>query len=98
MIRKTIILCIKGYQKFISPKKGFTCAHSKLHGGTGCSGAVIKIIQEVPLVQWKEKISNRFESCKQSSMELKKERSKKEGKCSKCLPDIEDCGDCGDIF
>lgn len=29
---------VRDYQQYISPYKGFSCAHSKLHEGSSCSG------------------------------------------------------------
>ncbi|MGB6170093.1 MAG: membrane protein insertion efficiency factor YidD, partial [Geitlerinemataceae cyanobacterium] len=28
---------VRGYQKYLSPHKGFSCAYRKLHGGVSCS-------------------------------------------------------------
>lgn len=103
MIKNTCIFGIKLYQKFISPKKGYRCAHSVLHGDTGCSGAVIKIIENNSIFSWKNLISKRFEDCKLANIELKKD--KKNGKCRKCknnalgegCDNCSDCGDCADI-
>lgn len=111
MLRFLFILPIKGYQKFISPKKGYRCAYSVKNGGTGCSGAVIEIIEKASIFEWRSLIKERFEGCKKASESLKKE--KKTGKCKgscksgkdsakrNCDPsdaiDCFDCGDCGDI-
>lgn len=38
MVSQLALGAIWGYQRFLSPYKGFRCAHSVLHGGTGCSG------------------------------------------------------------
>lgn len=32
------------YGRYLSPHKGFRCAHAALHGGPGCSGAVADIL------------------------------------------------------
>jgi len=89
MIKMTLIYGIKLYQKFISPKKGYRCAHSVVHGGTGCSGAVIKIIKENSFFSWRNLINKRFADCKQANIQHKKDKKEKNG-CKKCLPDFED--------
>jgi putative component of membrane protein insertase Oxa1/YidC/SpoIIIJ protein YidD len=38
MVSQIALGAIWGYQRWISPRKGWRCAHSVLHGGTGCSG------------------------------------------------------------
>lgn len=92
MIRYLSIACIKLYQKFISPKKGYRCAHSVLHGGTGCSGAVIQIINENSIFSWRKLIKQRFSDCKSASKELK-EKKKNKNCLKKC--DISDaCDSC----
>ena len=72
MIKNICVFGIKLYQRFISPKKGYRCAHSVLHGDTGCSGAVIKIIENNSIFSWKNLISKRFEECKLANIQLKK--------------------------
>jgi putative component of membrane protein insertase Oxa1/YidC/SpoIIIJ protein YidD len=51
------ILLIKFYQRFISPYKGFRCAHA-------CSEAVKKIIQEHGVFSSRTRISQRFSVCR----------------------------------
>lgn len=107
MIRKLPISIIKIYQKYISPKKGYRCAHSILHGGTGCSGAVIEIIQKESVFKWRKKIKNRFLNCKNANIKLKKTNNdkKKKSKCDGSCRHADctfidspffDCGDIGD--
>ena len=31
------LACIRGYQKYLSPRKGFSCPHRLVHGGASCS-------------------------------------------------------------
>lgn len=34
------------YQRWLSPHKGFRCAHAALYGGLFCSGAIARIIEQ----------------------------------------------------
>lgn len=34
------------YQRWLSPHKGFCCAHAALYGGPSCSAAIAQTIQE----------------------------------------------------
>jgi len=66
-----LIAAINGYQKRISPHKGWRCAYGKLHGGTGCSGFVKNAIREhgwqaaVPMAR------ERFQQCKLAGVQLR---------------------------
>lgn len=40
------LLFIRFYQRFISPRKGFRCAHAAFFGGASCSGAIYNLILE----------------------------------------------------
>ncbi|BDX08547.1 hypothetical protein MACH26_40680 [Planctobacterium marinum] len=85
---KTIsILAIRIYQKFLSPYKGFRCAHAALYKGDSCSNAVLKIIEQQGLVRGYCLIRQRFNDCKAAHVVLveKKDKDKKEkGKWYDC--------------
>jgi putative component of membrane protein insertase Oxa1/YidC/SpoIIIJ protein YidD len=88
MLRFFIRLGIKGYQKFISPRKGYRCAYSVRHGGSGCSGAVLQIIEENSIFTWRKLIKERFSNCKIAYEEIKKEKKRRKNKkCDSCEPD-----------
>lgn len=42
--RQIAIACIGGYQRYLSPHKGFVCAHRRLHGGDSCSQYVKTVL------------------------------------------------------
>jgi putative component of membrane protein insertase Oxa1/YidC/SpoIIIJ protein YidD len=65
------------YQKHLSPRKGFRCAHSLEHGGPGCSGAVLQILETHGLFGGFRQIGERFISCEESAQQ-RKEREKKQ--------------------
>jgi putative component of membrane protein insertase Oxa1/YidC/SpoIIIJ protein YidD len=76
--------CIKFYQKFISPHKGFRCAYGVLHGGKSCSGSVIDIINKHGVFSF-SKIRGQFQACHHSyetliSQEKEKDKKKKKDK------------------
>ena len=94
---------IRFYQKLISPRKGYRCAHSLEHGGPGCSGAVLEILEEHGLWHGYGLISQRFADCSDSAEKRRKREEKRrnkgkgcgreDGKCRPELPYL-DCGDC----
>lgn len=71
------IAAIKGYQKWLSPHKGFRCAHAALNGGTSCSSAVIEILESFPYREWNSEIRQRFHDCKSASLVLNTDANQK---------------------
>lgn len=58
------LLAIRGYQRWLSPLKGFRCAHAVLHGGPGCSGYVASAIRARGLWGAAGAIRQRFQECR----------------------------------
>lgn len=54
---------INFYQKFISPYKGFNCAHRVATGEVGCSGYGKKVISRFGLVKGIKLLNRRFYDC-----------------------------------
>lgn len=71
------------YQRHISPRKGFRCAHATHFGGDSCSGAIKKIILKDGLISGRKKIKNRFTQCSYAYqiIKSKQEDKKEERKC-----------------
>ncbi|WP_104402380.1 membrane protein insertion efficiency factor YidD [Vibrio penaeicida] len=79
-MRYLAVVLIRFYQRFISPYKGFRCAHACLHQGDSCSEAVKKIIQEHGVFSSRTRISQRFSACKVANDTLKRDKRKKKDK------------------
>ena len=62
---------IRFYQRRLSPRKGFCCAHAALHGGESCSGAVARIIREDGLRAGQPRIAARFAACREAHRALR---------------------------
>jgi putative component of membrane protein insertase Oxa1/YidC/SpoIIIJ protein YidD len=68
--RRASVAAINGYQKHISPRKGFACAHRVLYGDVSCSQYIKQAIaQEGFRVGWL-KSRDRFQACKQANQIL----------------------------
>jgi putative component of membrane protein insertase Oxa1/YidC/SpoIIIJ protein YidD len=97
-------LAIRLYQRRISPHKGFRCAYSNTHGGPGCSGAVLSILEDKGLISGWGLIKQRFLSCESAAKEREEERKKRKdkpasgsdrsGPCGFGAVDACDVGDC----
>ncbi|MEM7746456.1 MAG: membrane protein insertion efficiency factor YidD [Paracoccaceae bacterium] len=55
--------CIRLYQRWVSPLKGFRCAYSARHGGPGCSGFAAEQIKRVGIWRAVPKIVARLRLC-----------------------------------
>ena len=64
--------CIVVYQKFISPYKGFRCAHATLHEGLSCSEYGKRSIQQHGVIEGVFLLKTRFEECSLAAAEMKR--------------------------
>ncbi len=69
--RSTAAALISGYQKHISPRKGFSCAYRVLHGGESCSHYIKRSILEQGLIEAIHLSKQRFQACKAANQILK---------------------------
>ena len=89
-MKTLVIALIICYQKFISPYKGFRCAHAVLHRGDSCSEAVKKIVRDKGPFGGCQDIRARFRACKDANEVLIRNRQRRRGQnhCDDC-PDGE---------
>lgn len=72
---------ISGYQRLLSPHKGFCCAHRVLHGHASCSQAIKLLILRYGLVRGWPLVIERFKACEGAYLVLMaKAREGKESK------------------
>ncbi|MEJ6389274.1 membrane protein insertion efficiency factor YidD [Gymnodinialimonas ulvae] len=71
MVSQIALGAIWGYQRYISPRKGWRCAHSVLHGGTGCSGFAKFAIRDHGLWSALPLVRARFRACREASHTLR---------------------------
>lgn len=62
------------YQRQISPRKGYRCAHARLHGGAGCSGFARDAIAQHGLRAATPLVRTRFGECKLAARTLRNEK------------------------
>jgi putative component of membrane protein insertase Oxa1/YidC/SpoIIIJ protein YidD len=72
--RKLSTGAITEYQKYLSPHKGFSCAHRLLYGGESCSQYIKRVITEEGLSVALVKARPRFQACKQANLLLRSRR------------------------
>ncbi|MEJ2423021.1 MAG: membrane protein insertion efficiency factor YidD [Candidatus Thiodiazotropha sp.] len=69
-----VVIAISGYQRYISPHKGFCCAHRKMTGEMSCSEFVKQESIHNGLGSWRT-IFQRFELCKESARYLSEHKA-----------------------
>lgn len=75
MLSQVALGGIWAYQRYLSPRKGFRCAHSVLHGGTGCSGFAKFAIRDHGIWRALPLIRARFAECGQAHATLMERRA-----------------------
>ena len=68
--RRCVDRAILGYQRHLSPRKGFTCAHLVARGGQSCSAAVRGIIAQRGVMRGIIPTMLRFAACYRAAMML----------------------------
>ena len=62
---------VRGYQRYISPYKGFRCAHYQLHRETSCSGHFRDLLSQYGLSEALRLFPRRLVECQDAYFELK---------------------------
>lgn len=73
-VRYAVAGTISGYQRWISPYKGFHCAHWTLHGGESCSAFGKRMVVEQGLLGFFRGMRARFADCRRSAEALRARR------------------------
>jgi uncharacterized protein len=77
MLSRLALAAIGGYQRHLSPRKGYACAYRIAHGGTGCSGFAKDAIARDGLFRAIPAIRQRFADCRDAADELQEEKRKR---------------------
>ena len=73
LTRRSATSLISFYQRYISPHKGFRCAHRVYHGGQSCSGYAKTVVQQHGLGAAIPLIRQRFSACGQAARMMRSE-------------------------
>lgn len=69
--RQLAIACIGGYQRYLSPYKGFAYAHRRLHGGDSCSQYIKTLLTQQGVIATLKASPERFQACRDAHQTLK---------------------------
>jgi putative component of membrane protein insertase Oxa1/YidC/SpoIIIJ protein YidD len=61
--RSVAIALVGGYQRYISPRKGYSCAHRMAHGGDSCSQYIKNALSDTSLFEVTLLANQRFRDC-----------------------------------
>ncbi|MDR3414565.1 MAG: membrane protein insertion efficiency factor YidD [Nevskia sp.] len=78
MLRALVIFLIGLYQRYLSPYKGYRCAHAAFHHGLSCSAAVKEIVREHGVLGGLPLVRLRFAQCHAAYLQLSAERNETE--------------------
>ena len=98
--RTIAVNCIEGYQRYISPYKGFCCAHRAVHDGASCSEWAKRAVNKVGVWGAFPLIIRRFKACQAAYKSLvqqstsTEEGNEKEKKDYNPFTDKENVGCC----
>ena len=102
--QRLALLLIGAYRRWLSPYKGFRCAHAALHGGASCSQAVADIVAGHGLWQGRRHIRARFRACRAAYQALAANHTARRpppqahdpgrNRCARRCRDCADCSDC----
>jgi len=106
MFSHPLASAIIGYQRYLSPYKGFCCAHRVRHGGDSCSEFVRQAVLAEGLWSALPIIRLRFAECKAAALALRwehedprhKRKQEKQQSSSDCGSGYCDCCDAASLI
>ena len=112
VLGRLAVVMITGYQRYVSPHKGYACAHRVRHGGDSCSEYARKVFAAEGCLIGLAQLRARFRACRAASLErngrlehpaldgLDGERTEKvppsQKPANSCVGEQEGCCDLGD--
>ncbi len=96
MLNAIAIKIIRFYQRYLSPRKGYVCAHHALHNGGSCSFWAISVIESQGVLAMISQFGGRIAECSEASKRLsaRKEENKKENQPCELLYGAAEVGCC----
>ena len=71
LLTRAAVLGINGYQRYLSPYKGFSCAYRVHHREVSCSHYVKRVALEEGLLGARAKVRERFQACRDAHLALR---------------------------
>ena len=99
IVKKLVLPIVRGYQLYISPRKGFCCAYKKLHNGQSCSAYFYSCISDrnLNLNTASDLLQQRLLDCKQAYLTLQTNANyRQQHKAKKRRKHNSECGSCSE--
>lgn len=79
--RRVVDAAIRGYQRHLSPRKGFTCAYLVAEGGRSCSAVIRTIVAERGILGGLAPAISQFLACGRAASRLSRSGTDTRGVC-----------------
>jgi putative component of membrane protein insertase Oxa1/YidC/SpoIIIJ protein YidD len=73
---RLVALAISAYQRYLSPRKGYSCAHRVAHGGLSCSEYVKRVVLAEGVWQGTHLARARFKECSATARHMRAARQR----------------------
>lgn len=92
LVTRCVLRLIRLYQRHVSPRKGYACAHRVVYGGRGCSEVGYRLIRRYGVWQGWRVLQRRFSHCRYANDVRRKRQmgfaTLQRGDCD-CSPDCD---------
>lgn len=98
MLRLAGLAFINGYQRYLSPRKGYRCAYGVLHQDGTCSSIGKNLMREHGVLGFFRLMPTQFAACKAAALALRQDdaerRARRETMLDRCATSL-DVGELG---
>ncbi len=87
-LKPSSLVAIEGYQRFVSPHKGYRCAHGVLYGGPSCSEFGKRALRDYGLAGGLILLRQQFRDCHDAAVRIRS------GACQVSGARVDDADEC----
>jgi putative component of membrane protein insertase Oxa1/YidC/SpoIIIJ protein YidD len=84
LLNQIAIKAIRLYQQYLSPRKGYCCAHNVLHQNGSCSSWAIEVIETKGALAMVSQFGSRMAECNEASKVLSAKKKENEEEVQPC--------------
>ena len=70
-VKPAAMVAINSYQRYVSPRKGYRCAHAALYGGPSCSEFGKRSIHDYGLIGGLMLLRQQFHDCQEAATKIR---------------------------
>ncbi|HEY8026498.1 MAG TPA: membrane protein insertion efficiency factor YidD [Burkholderiaceae bacterium] len=87
MLRYVGVGLIRGYQRYLSPRKGYRCAYGVLHGSGTCSSVGLDIMRDRGVLAFLRLMPLQFDACRAAVTTLQRQSEEEKRRRNKAAED-----------